>query len=41
MIDTLFHIVKIRASKIRRLAILHKDELIMIHALFHRYGHPR
>ena len=41
MIDILFHIAKIRASKIRRLAILRKDELIIIHALFHRHEHPR
>ena len=40
MIDILFHIAKARASKIRRLVILHKDELIMIYALFHRHGHP-
>ena len=35
MTDTLFHIAKARASKIRRLAILRKDELIIIYALFH------
>ena len=38
MPDTLFHIAKARASKIRRLAVLRKDELIMKHALFHRQG---
>ena len=41
MIDILFHIAKARASKIRRLDILYKDEMIMIHALFHRHGYPR
>ena len=41
MTNILFHIIKARASKIKKLAILHEDELIMMHALFQRHGHPR
>ena len=41
MIDILFHIIEARVSKIRRLVISRKDELIMIYVLFHRHGYPR